>query len=118
MEKELICINCPMGCRLTVTVEGEQVLSVTGNICPRGEEFARQEAVEPLRILTSLIRMEGRETPCSVKTSGPIPKRQLFDCVQEIFSHKAALPVHVGDVIIPNVCGTGQDIISTQEILT
>lgn len=117
MEKELICINCPMGCRLAVTVESEQVISVTGNICPRGEEFARQEAVEPLRVLTSLMRMEGRETPFSVKTSGPIPKRLLFRCVQEIFSHKTSLPVHVGDVIISNVCGTGQDILATQEIL-
>ncbi|MCI9309348.1 MAG: DUF1667 domain-containing protein, partial [Oscillospiraceae bacterium] len=75
MEKELICINCPMGCRLTAVVEGDRVISVSGNVCPRGDSFARQEAVDPLRVLTSLMRIEGREKPFSVKTSGPIPKR-------------------------------------------
>ena len=33
-------------------------------------------------------------------------------------AHKAKLPVHVGDVILHDVCGTGRDIISTQEVLT
>ena len=117
MEKHLVCINCPIGCRLTVTMEGDTVSSVSGNTCPRGEEYARQEAVEPLRVLTSLMRVEGSEKPFSVKTSAPIPKRLLFDCVNEIFSHRACAPIHVGDVIIPNVCGTGCDIISTQEVL-
>lgn len=117
MEKHLVCINCPIGCRLTVTMEGDTVSSVSGNTCPRGEEYARQEAVEPLRVLTSLMRVEGSEKPFSVKTSAPIPKRLLFDCVNEIFSRRACAPIHVGDVIIPNVCGTGCDIISTQEVL-
>ena len=77
-----------------------------------------EEAVDPLRVLTSLMRIEGREKPFSVKTSGPIPKRLLFDCTREIMAHKAKLPVHVGDVILHDVCGTGRDIISTQEVLT
>lgn len=117
MEKELVCINCPMGCRLTVTMEDQTVVRVEGNICARGAEYAKQEAVEPLRVLTSLMRVEGREKPFSVKTSAPIPKRLMFDCVQEIFRARAKLPIHVGDVIIPNICNTGRDIISTQEVL-
>lgn len=117
MEKHLVCINCPIGCRLTVTMERDKVSSVSGNTCPRGEKYARQEAVEPLRVLTSLMRVEGSEKPFSVKTSAPIPKRLLFDCVNEIFSRRACAPIHVGDVIVPNVCGTGCDIISTQEVL-
>ena len=119
-KKELVCINCPMGCRLTVCMEDGAVKSVSGNICVRGEEFARQEAVEPLRILTSLMRVEGREKPFSVKTAAPVPKRLLFDCVREIFDHplpEKALPIHVGDIVISDVCGSGVDIISTQDIL-
>ena len=116
MEKQLVCINCPMGCRLTVQMDGDTVLSVSGNICPKGEQYARQEAIEPMRVLTSLMRAEGREAPLSVKTSRPIPKRLMMDCVQEIFRHRAKLPVQVGDVILANVCGTGADIIATQEI--
>ena len=117
MEKHLVCINCPMGCRMTVVMENDKVSSVSGNTCPRGEEYARQEAVEPLRVLTSLMRVQGRDKPFSVKTSAPVPKRLLFDCVNEIFSHQAAAPIHVGDVILPNVCGTGCDVIATQEVL-
>ena len=117
MEKELVCINCPMGSRLTVTMEGNEVAAVTGNICPKGEQYARQEAVEPLRVLTSLMRLEGRQVPISVKTSQPVPKRLLFDCVHEIFSHQATVPVHVGDIILKDVCGTGVDISSPLEVL-
>ena len=117
MEKQLVCINCPMGCRLIVSMEGDKVCSVAGNVCKRGEEYARQEAVEPLRVLTSLMRIDGREKPFSVKTSAPIPKRLMFDCVNEIFAHRAVAPIHVGDVILANVCGTGCDVISTQEVL-
>lgn len=117
MEKQLICINCPLGCRLNVFLQDGQVISVSGNTCPRGEEYACQEAVEPLRVLTSLMRIKGREKPFSVKTSVPIPRRLMFDCVNEIFSHKAFPPIHVGDVVIANVCNIGCDIISTQEVL-
>lgn len=118
--KQLVCINCPMGCRLEVQMEDSAVQSVTGNICPRGEQFARQEAVDPLRVLTSLMRIEGRENPFSVKTSAPVPKRILFDCVHQIFANPVSpsrLPIHAGDVMIADVCGSGVDIISTQEIL-
>lgn len=117
--KQLICINCPMGCRLSIEIEKNQVLSVTGNICIHGEHFAHQEAVEPLRILTSLMRIEGHEKPFSVKTSVPVPKRLIFDCLNQIFKNPVRisdLPIHVGDVIIPNICGSGADIIATQEI--
>lgn len=120
-EKKLICINCPVGCRLTVIVEDRKVLSVEGNICKRGEVFACQEAVEPLRVLTSLMRVKGREQPFSVKTSAPIPKRLLFDCVNQITAHPVepeALPIHIGDVMIHDICGSSVDIISTQDILS
>lgn len=118
-EKQFICINCPMGCRLTVQVEEGRAVSVEGNECKRGEEFARQEAVEPMRILTSLMRVKGREKPFSVKTSAPVPRKLLTDCAAWIFAHPAApeaLPIHIGDVIIENICKSGVDIISTQEV--
>lgn len=34
MERDLICINCPMGCNLHVVMEKGEVVSVTGNTCP------------------------------------------------------------------------------------
>lgn len=118
-EKQIICINCPMGCRMTVGIEGGKVVSVQGNTCKRGEEFAYQEAIEPMRILTSLMRVEGREKPFSVKTSSPIPKKVLFQCARQIADNpvdRKRLPIHIGDVMIADVCGSGADIISTQEV--
>ena len=33
--RELTCIGCPLGCSITVTMNGTDVVSVTGNTCPR-----------------------------------------------------------------------------------
>ena len=118
-EKQMICINCPVGCRMKVVLSGGQVCKVSGNQCRRGEEFAGQEAVEPKRVLTCLMRVEGKTKPFSVKTSAPVPKRLLFACAEEIFSHSVSqekLPIHIGDVILADVSGSGADIISTQEV--
>ena len=59
MEKELICVNCPVGCRLTVTVENDTVTNVTGNNCPRGKAYAESECIRPERILTTTVRITG-----------------------------------------------------------
>ena len=112
--KEFICINCPRGCHLKVMLrDDKQVTSVEGNQCKRGEEYARSEAVEPLRVLTGLMRVEGQTAPLSVKTSKPIPKKMLFQCVNEIRSHEAVPPIATGDIIIGNVCKTGADVVAT-----
>ena len=61
--KQLNCINCPLGCLLTVTLEDGKITSVTGNTCPRGEKYAHQELTDPQRMLTSTVRIEGGELP-------------------------------------------------------
>ena len=48
-EKNLICICCPLGCPLTVTLENGEVISVTGNTCPRGAAYGRREVTNPYR---------------------------------------------------------------------
>ena len=69
MEKrELICIGCPMGCPLTVEMNGTEVVSVTGNTCPRGDAYARKEVTNPTRIVTSTVKVEdGKVDLVSVK---------------------------------------------------
>lgn len=114
MEKEIICINCPLGCRVEVNTEIEGAPEVSGYGCLRGKEFALQETVEPLRNITSLMRVHGSERPVSVKTSGPVPKRLYFACIGEIFKTEAKLPLHAGDVLLPDILGTGVDILCTQ----
>lgn len=116
MEKrELICIGCPMGCPLTVTMDGENVIEVTGNTCPRGKTYAEKEVTNPTRIVTSTVKVEGGDRPfVSVKTKEDIPKGKIFDCMKEINGIVAKAPVAIGDILLENVAGTGVAIVATK----
>jgi CxxC motif-containing protein len=116
MTKELVCIECPMGCRLTVTLEDNAVVDVTGHTCPKGPVYARQEAVRPLRVVTSLMRASNRERPFSVKTAAPVPKDRVLECARIIRNTRFPAPVRTGQTVITDVCGTGVDVIATQDV--
>ena len=116
MEKTFTCINCPIGCQLTADVEGSQVLHVEGAGCARGIAYAKQEAVNPTRMVTAVVNVPGSELPLSVKTAAPIPKEKIFECMQAIETANIATPVCIGDVVCKNVCGTGIDVISTRDL--
>lgn len=113
--QELICIGCPMGCALSVEMQGNEVLHVSGNICPRGDAYARKELTNPTRIVTSTVRVEGKEM-LSVKTAHDIPKERIMDCIRELKEICLKGPIHIGDIIIENVAGTGVPVIATKEI--
>lgn len=117
MEKrELICIGCPMGCPLTVELENGEVLNVTGQTCKRGEVYARKEVTDPTRIVTSTVMVEGGKVErVSVKTKEDIPKGKIFQCVKALKGVTVKAPVHIGDVIVPNVADTGVDIVATRD---
>ena len=118
MEKrELICIGCPMGCPLTVELEGSEIISVTGYTCKRGDVYARKEVTNPTRIVTSTVKVKnGTADMVSVKTREDIPKDKIFDCVKALKGVTVKAPVHIGDVILSNVAGTGVDIVATKDV--
>lgn len=116
MEQQITCINCPVGCRMTVTVEDGQVTSVTGNTCKRGLLYAQQECVAPQRMVTAVIAVADRKTPVSVKTRTPIPKVKIFECMKQLAATQVKAPVHMGDVVCTNVCDTGVDVIATKTV--
>ena len=116
MKHELTCIRCPIGCQLTVDVDGENV-SVTGNSCPRGAEYGKKEMTAPTRIVTSSVRVTGGVLPLvSVKTASDIPKERIMDVMAEIRSLQVTAPVKIGDVLLQNVAGTGADIVATRTV--
>lgn len=116
--RELICIGCPMGCPLTVEMNNGEVISVAGNTCKRGDVYARKELTNPTRIVTSSVIVEnGSLAAVSVKTIEDIPKGKIFDCMKALKGVKVQAPVHIGDVIVANVAGTGVDIIATKNVL-
>ncbi|MGN0773753.1 MAG: DUF1667 domain-containing protein [Candidatus Ventricola sp.] len=113
----LICIGCPLGCPLTVEMEGDEVKTVSGNTCPRGDAYARKELTNPTRIVTSTVRVAGgRLAMVSVKTASDIPKGKIFDCVKALKDVEVKAPVKIGDVIVENVAGTGVNIIATKNV--
>lgn len=117
--RALTCINCPLGCQLDVAVRDGEVVSVTGNTCPRGEAYGRKEVTSPTRIVTSSVFVTGSrfgESTVSVKTASDIPKAKIFDVMRDLRGVTAACPVHIGDVIKRDVAGTGVDIIATKEV--
>ena len=118
MEKrELTCIGCPLGCQITVTMENGEVKDVAGYTCARGEKYAREEVTNPTRIVTSIVRVEGGDLAAvSVKTKDVIPKGKIFDILAEIKPVIVTAPVKIGDVIVPDVAGTGVDVVATKNI--
>ena len=117
MEQTITCINCPVGCRMTVSLSDTgEFLSVTGNTCPRGAKYAEQECTCPLRMLTAVIPVSGSDMPLSVKTSVPVPKDMIQDIMHTLAGVRVSLPVSAGDVILRDVLGTGSDIVATREL--
>ena len=101
--RELICINCPLGCGLTVTLKDAEVVKVEGNTCPKGEAYGKKEVTNPTRIVTSTVRVSGGVLPVvSVKTA--------------LKNVKIQAPVSIGDVVVEDVCGTGVSVIATKNI--
>lgn len=116
MEQTITCINCPVGCRMTVTLENHAVAAIAGNACKRGDTYARQECIAPERMVTAVIPVAGAAMPLSVKTRTPIPKEKIHACMAALAGVKPVAPVAAGSVVLANVCGTGVDIIATKAV--
>lgn len=116
--RHLTCIICPVGCPLTAELENGEVVSVQGNLCKRGEKYAISECLNPVRTLTTTVRVDGG-SPLSVRSAQPIPKAAIFSAMKIINSVTLPLgrPIAVGDIIIPDIAGTGVDIIATSSRL-
>ena len=112
--RNLICILCPRGCALTAKEENGS-WSVTGNSCPRGEKYAIDECTNPVRTVTSILRISNRDgIMVSVKTSAPISKGRMMEAMEKIRNASVTAPVRIGDVLLTDVCGA--DIIATKNI--
>ena len=98
-QKELTCICCPVGCPLTVTIEGDNSVTVNGNRCPRGAAYGEKEVTNPTRIVTSTVRVTGYpDAVVSVKTASDIPKGKMDDCMKALAGVAVAAPIHVGEM--------------------
>ena len=113
MEKrEFVCIGCPLGCNVTVELEGTAIRQISGNTCPRGADYVTKELTDPRRIVTSLVRVHGGELPVV-----DIPKDKIADCIRELKKIELQAPVHMGEAVVENVCGSGVNVVATRTVL-
>lgn len=120
MRKELICVICPKGCQLEAEIQGGQeptVTDVSGNLCDKGSEWARQEIVNPMRTIASSVLVEKGDFPLvSVRTDSPIPLKSIFHVMREIKAVKLKAPVKIGEIVIKDVAGLACNIIATRDV--
>jgi CxxC motif-containing protein len=116
-EKKITCIVCPISCKILVKTDGTHLELVDGNKCKKGIEYATSEALDPRRMLTSLVFVKNGKWPLvSVKSSKPVPKNNIFTVLKEIRKTTVNAPVKSGQIIIKNVTNTNIDIIATKSI--
>jgi len=112
---EIVCIACPRGCRTVLTVEGAEVLEIEGARCKRGREYVVQEYRNPVRILTTTVRIDGGGY-LPVRTRGEVPRDRVLEIAAALRRVTVRPPVAVGDVVQSDVLGTGVDVVATAPV--
>ncbi|MDE6608912.1 MAG: DUF1667 domain-containing protein [Lachnospiraceae bacterium] len=116
-KKELVCICCPLGCSLTAEIEESGEVRIFGNTCNRGEDYGKKEMTNPTRIVTTTVRVKGGVLPAlSVKTQDGVPRNKVSECIQSLRKVEVEAPVHVGDIVLTDVAGTGVGVVATKEV--
>ncbi|MGG5369118.1 DUF1667 domain-containing protein [Enterococcus sp. AZ196] len=113
--KNFICIMCPKGCHLSVDENNDY--QVSGYSCNKGVKYGKAEATNPIRVVTSTVRVSGGKTHlCSVKTADGIPKKAVLEAMKEINKVALKAPVKIGDIAVKNLLETGVDVIVTSDV--
>ena len=121
MEKKLICIVCPVGCRLMITgsIDDEKAeeLKISGNKCKKGIDYAHNEIKNPLRMVCTTARIKGGiHSVIPVKTDRAIPEKYKLEVVKAVNCIELKSPVKMGDIIIPDLFGTGVNIVADRDM--
>lgn len=116
-EKNFICTACPQGCALTVLMEDGEVVSITGNTCKKGVDYANAEMTDPRRMVASTVKIKNGFHPLlPVYTNRPVPKPMIPQVLAEIRKVDLVAPVEIKTVVIENVLGTGADVIASRSM--
>jgi CxxC motif-containing protein len=116
---EIICIVCPLACRVSVAADDEgHILEVKNFQCKKGKEYAVAEFRLSRRILTTTVIVEkSRHALLPVRTNSAIPREKLFDCMDHLARVRIEPPLKTGEVVVRNILDTGSDIITTWELI-
>ena len=114
-KKNIICTCCPMGCHMTVIMDGGKITNVTGNTCKRGENYAHDEVLCPKRTLTTTVKTD-KGIMLSVKSENAIPREIITDAMRVLSQTTAKTPVSIGDTVYCDICGTDINIVATKNL--
>ncbi|HKM38871.1 MAG TPA: DUF1667 domain-containing protein [bacterium] len=114
---ELICIACPVGCRVKAITQGDKIVSIEGNQCKRGEVYVKDEIFRPTRVVTGTVRVRGGALPVlPVKTEEPVPKPSIPAILKEWSQLVVTAPIQFHQVIVADVAGTGVAAIASRPL--
>ncbi len=117
--RELTCVVCPAGCKLTVTLEDGKVTNVAGQTCNRGKIYAEAEVTHPVRTLTTTVALTAAKTGAvtlPVKTSCPISRELLFTAMDELAGFTVAAPISVGTVLLKDFMEPGCNLVACKSV--
>ena len=116
---DFVCINCPLSCSLELTEEDGEVLEVSGADCNVGEKYAVEEFKDPRRTVSTTVMVRGGVLPLlPVVSAATIPKTMVKEAVRALAGVVVDAPVADGQVIYPDILGTGVDIVSSRRLDT
>jgi len=114
--EKLICITCPKGCTLEITKEGDTIVAIKPG-CKRGHEYAKNEMIDPRRMVASTVCVDGGRHPLlPVYTSAAFPKPRIPELLGELRQIRVKAPVKMEQVILANALGTGIDILASRDV--
>ena len=114
-KRHFVCVTCPIGCEIDVVHDGGKIISMEGNKCKKSEEFVKQELIEPMRVLTTTVRIQGARWPViPVRTDKSVPKRLFPRIMKQLRRVDLQAPVNMLDVVVNDIDGTGANLIATR----
>jgi len=117
-EEKIICVGCPMGCLVTLTIDNREVLAMDGNKCKQGEKFVLEEYRNPVRILTATVLTQGSSQPLlPVRTAEPIPKIKMLSGAKALAKIRVKPPIKIGEVVVTRPAGIEVDVVATADLL-
>jgi len=114
-KKHFVCVVCPIGCEIDVVHDDGEIISMEGNKCEKSHEFVSQELIEPMRILTTTVRIQGaRLSVIPVRSDKAVPKRLFPRIMKKLRRIRLQAPVNMLDMVVKDIVGTGANIIATR----
>lgn len=113
----IVCVVCPVSCPVVVEFEDGDVIKTDHNQCKLALDYVTDELFDPRRTLTTSLPVDGGKVPLvSAKTARGLPKNMVLDAMQSLTGIHVTAPVHIGDVIVEDVLGTGIALVATRDV--